>query len=82
MNFQGFENCAEEWREVHNLLDTKEKCILWMCYIHVTRFKVIPQQLYDPANQMSGRIVTKVIKFLQIRNKYKCCERIFRAPPN
>ena len=38
----------------------EDKCLLWLCYVHLKEMKSLPQNLYDPSNQSSGRIVTKV----------------------
>ena len=45
---------------VQSYLTSQDKCILWLSYIHLNVTGELPCQLYDPATQMSGKIVSKV----------------------
>ncbi|KAL5010976.1 hypothetical protein ScPMuIL_013281 [Solemya velum] len=37
----------------------KDLCTLWLCYIHLLEFHQLPSNIYDPANQQSGKVVSK-----------------------
>ncbi|OWF40187.1 Zinc finger C3H1 domain-containing protein [Mizuhopecten yessoensis] len=49
----------EKLRWISKCLVTNDQCLLWVSYVHLKEMKVLPTQLYDPLNQMSGRIVNK-----------------------
>ncbi|XP_030626028.1 zinc finger C3H1 domain-containing protein [Chanos chanos] len=44
-------------RRVVDLLRVSDRCLAWLCYIHVTEFGSLPSALYDPANSNPSRIV-------------------------
>ncbi|XP_046566199.1 LOW QUALITY PROTEIN: zinc finger C3H1 domain-containing protein-like, partial [Haliotis rubra] len=41
------------------LLEPEDRCILWISYIHLLEFHQLPQQLFDPANQNPGKVLSK-----------------------
>ena len=45
---------------VQSYLTPCDKCVLWLSYINLNLTGELPAQLYDPAAQMSGKIVSKV----------------------
>ena len=51
-------------------LQTEDKCILWLSYIYLKEFKQLPPELYDPQNQLSGKIVNKVGLFIYLYTAY------------
>ncbi|XP_071115471.1 zinc finger C3H1 domain-containing protein-like [Haliotis cracherodii] len=41
------------------LLEPEDRCVLWISYIHLLEFHQLPQQLFDPANQNPGKVMSK-----------------------
>jgi hypothetical protein len=44
-----------------SVISVEDRCILWLVFLHILGYKSVPTQLYDPANQSTGRIVRKVM---------------------
>ena len=58
--FQGKLKNVKDNVWINLALQTEDKCILWLSYIYLKEFKQLPPELYDPQNQLSGKIVNKV----------------------
>ncbi|XP_041350627.1 zinc finger C3H1 domain-containing protein-like isoform X2 [Gigantopelta aegis] len=41
------------------MLEPCDRAVLWLSYIHLMEFHTLPGQMYDPANQNPGKIVSK-----------------------
>ena len=57
---QGYFVKSEGKLSVQSYLTTCDKCVLWLSYVHLNLTGELPSQLYDPASQMSGKLVCKV----------------------
>ena len=51
---------SEGKQSVQSCLTVCDRCVLWLAYINLNLTGELPAQLYDPAAQISGKIVSKV----------------------
>ena len=59
---------------VQSYLTSCDKCVLWLSYINLNLTGELPSQIYDPAFQMSGKIVSKVdSRHILITEVFLCC---------
>ncbi|KAK7107778.1 hypothetical protein V1264_015635 [Littorina saxatilis] len=65
----GLRDSVSKERGYLKRLTHADRCVLWICLLHLMEFQCLPAALYDPANQNPGQIRSKDKLYIPWHNK-------------